>query len=86
MVNKQTKTVLVSLELADMVNKLDEALKAEFGGDYAYTVMAKGVFIKLKTFNHLHDINPTVKPLKLRGNRIVEDAIDDDSWPEDLTT
>ena len=43
--SNKIKTISVSLELAHHVNELERLLKLEFGCDFAYTILGRGVII-----------------------------------------
>jgi hypothetical protein len=58
---KQPKTVSVSVELAYKIDQLNEALKAEFGCDYSYTICGKGVILGASNMVNGH-VKPTIKP------------------------
>jgi hypothetical protein len=57
---KEPKLSAVSAETAALVNKLHEALKAEFGCDFAYTIMGRGHFVATSNYVQGH-IKPTIK-------------------------
>lgn len=61
MKNGKTLTISpVSASTASLIEKLHEALKAEFGSDFAYTIAGKGHFVAASNCTYGH-IEPVIR-------------------------
>lgn len=59
--SKQTETLKVNVSTAHLIEQLHESLKAEFGCDFAYTIMGTGHIVAASNKCHGH-VKPSIKP------------------------